>query len=300
MMAWTTRSCIPLLTASFLCALAVSCGSGAVNSPEGGSARPTGATESPRATFDSESPVNGDPTGRDTGSSPGSDVSDQSSGSETFSAGGTASSGGNETGATGTSNPTDRSTPTGKGSPTGTSSPTGRSGPPSGSPTGGPSDSETDESESFDWGLPPTDISPTGNAGPMYGALQRGCDVGADYLVSAWQGFNNPRDVVLFAAAVELCRGHRDAGRTWYEHAVDRYGMSAVSPEGKPVCDVYKSIRSLLDQQPRDAFPCPGGSPPEYYRSGPGGLDNPLTLDVDESLATATTSAPTEISPSTS
>lgn len=141
------------------------------------------------------------------------------------------------------------------------------------------------EPEPFGWGLPPTDTSPSGNAGPMYATLQRGCEEGADFLHSAWEGFGSPRDVVLFAAAVELCRGNLEAGRRWYAHTAATYGMSGLLPEGQARCDVYKSIRSVLDQQPRAAFPCPGGAPPEGYRSGPGGLDNPLTLDVDESLA---------------
>jgi hypothetical protein len=141
----------------------------------------------------------------------------------------------------------------------------------------------------YDWGLPTSDTSVTGNDGPAYNSLRRGCDEGAAYLREAWFGFRSPRNVLLFAAGVDLCRGDRQGGARYFEAARTRYGLDGLQPEGRAECDVYKSVRSVLEQQPRDAFPCPGGTPPPYRR-GPGGEDNPLTFDVDESAATATPS----------
>ena len=138
----------------------------------------------------------------------------------------------------------------------------------------------------YDWGLPTSDTSVTGNEGPAYNDLSRSCDEGDAFVQSAWENFNSPRNVLLFAAGVGLCRGDRQAGARYFDAARTLYGLDGLQPEGKAECDVYKSVRSVLEQQPREAFPCPGGLAPQY-RIGPGGKDNPLTFNVDESTTTA-------------
>ena len=140
--------------------------------------------------------------------------------------------------------------------------------------------------EEYAWGLPASDTSISGNDGPAYASLRRSCDEGQQYLEVVAEngyGFRSPRNVVLFAAGIEVCRGNYEVGRHYYDHAAAVYGLAGLAPEGRAECDLYKSVRSVLEQRPREEFPCPDGAAPEY-RSGPGGIDDPLTFDVDESI----------------
>lgn len=151
----------------------------------------------------------------------------------------------------------------------------------------------------YEWGLPPSDTSVTGNDGPAYAALQRSCQEGQDYLDSLADqqsyGFRSPRNVVLFAAAIRICFGDLTEGQRLFQHAESFYGLEGLAPEGRAECDLYKSVRSVLEQRPRDDFPCPGGAAPEDRRGEDGRVDDPLTFDVDESLTPETeTPVPTE------
>lgn len=151
------------------------------------------------------------------------------------------------------------------------------------------------EAQSYSWGLPASDTSVAGNDGPAYAALQNGCAEGQAYLDAVTPdgyGFRSPLNVVLFAAGLKLCTGDVAGAGQLYAYGTQRYGLSGL-PEGKPECELYKSVRSVLEQQPRTAFPCPGGLPPENI-VGPAGLvDDPLTMDFDESQPTDTPT-PTE------
>ena len=135
----------------------------------------------------------------------------------------------------------------------------------------------------YEWGLPSSDISVTGNDGPAYGILRRGCQEGQDFVYSeARFGFSSPRNVVLFAAGIRICFGDIAGGQQYFEHARDAYGLDGLAPEGVAECDLYKSVRSVLEQKPRTDFPCAGGAAPPYRGQYPA-LDDPLTLDIDES-----------------
>ncbi|MCP9000342.1 hypothetical protein NFC73_11465, partial [Pseudarthrobacter sp. RMG13] len=135
----------------------------------------------------------------------------------------------------------------------------------------------------YEWGLPSSDISVTGNDGPAYGSLRRGCQEGQDFVFSeARFGFRSPRNVVLFAAGIRICFGDIAGGQQYFEHARDAYGLDGLAPEGVAECDLYKSVRSVLEQKPRTDFPCAGGTAPPYRGQYPA-LDDPLTLDIDES-----------------
>jgi hypothetical protein len=62
-------------------------------------------------------------------------------------------------------------------------------------------------------------------------------------------------------AAAHLCHGDVAGGRPFYDRAVSEYGLSGLSP---------------------GSHSCPGGGQPAW-KTGPNGMDNPLTEDVDES-----------------
>lgn len=148
--------------------------------------------------------------------------------------------------------------------------------------------------EAYSWGLPPSDTSVAGNDGPAYAALQEGCSSGQAYLDSVapeGYGFRSPLNVVLFAAGLKLCDGDRAGARTLYDYGAARYGLSGL-PEGKPECELYKSVRSVLEQKPRTSFPCPGGQPPQELVGPTGLLDDPLTMDLDESIPVESESPP--------
>jgi len=144
------------------------------------------------------------------------------------------------------------------------------------------------EAEVYSWGLPPSDTSVAGNDGPAYAALQRSCAEGQAYLDAVapdGYGFRSPLNVVLFAAGIKLCNGDVEGAAELYTYGTQRYGLSGL-PEGKPECELYKSVRSVLEQQERTAFPCPEGLPPENIIGPTGLVDDPLTMDVDESQPT--------------
>lgn len=146
------------------------------------------------------------------------------------------------------------------------------------------------EAQSYSWGLPASDTSVAGNDGPAYAALQSGCAEGQAYLDAVapdGYGFRSPLNVVLFAAGLNLCTGDVAGAGELYAYGTQRYGLSGL-PEGKPECELYKSVRSVLEQQPRTMFPCPGGLPPENIVGPTGLVDDPLTMDVDESQPTDT------------
>lgn len=151
------------------------------------------------------------------------------------------------------------------------------------------------EAQGYSWGLPASDTSVAGNDGPAYAALQSSCAEGQAYLDSValeGYGFRSPLNVVLFAAGLKLCNGDVAGAGQLYAYGTQRYGLSGL-PEGKPECELYKSVRSVLEQQSRTTFPCPGGLPPENIIGPTGLIDDPLTMEIDESQPTDTPT-PTE------
>jgi len=187
--------------------------------------------------------------------------------------GGSTGSGGGSGGSTGTNDGSGGSTGTNDGSGGGSGGSTGTN-----DGSGGGANPVV-----YEWGLPSSDISVTGNDGPAYGILRRGCQEGQDFVYSeARFGFSSPRNVVLFAAGIRICFGDIAGGQQYFEHARDAYGLDGLAPEGVAECDLYKSVRSVLEQKPRTDFPCAGGAAPPYRGQYPT-LDDPLTLDIDES-----------------
>jgi hypothetical protein len=156
-----------------------------------------------------------------------------------------------------------------------------------------------DDGSDFDWELPPSDTSPSGNE-PIFYADLLACQGAEASIAQGWSGFNGPRNVLMYMAAAHLCHGDVAGGRPFYDRAVSEYGLSGLSP-GSHSCDVYRSVASVLEQAPREGFACPGGEQPPW-KTGPNGMDNPLTEDVDESQSSeeSTSSSPDDASTSSS
>ena len=76
----------------------------------------------------------------------------------------------------------------------------------------------------------------------------------------------SPRNVLLHQAAVHLCRGAESAGRAVFERA-SRYGWAVnrgADGSGEVDCATYRAVRSVLEQQAPDSFPCVEGRPPDW------------------------------------
>jgi hypothetical protein len=143
----------------------------------------------------------------------------------------------------------------------------------------------------FSWALPAEDTASDGVDGEIYQALRRSCDEGDTMLAAEWQHSSSPRNVLLFAAGAQACRGATAQARTLYQRAKDEYGWSGLGPaQSNARCDVYKSVASVVENAPRDRFPCPDGASPTFTQSPDGVMDNPLTA-VDESAVTAVPTA---------
>jgi hypothetical protein len=144
----------------------------------------------------------------------------------------------------------------------------------------------------YNWSLPPIDPGGQGADGTIYQALQKNCDDGDAALAAEWQQSSSPREVMMFAAGVQACRGAMLPARTMYQRAKDEYGWSGLGPgQDTARCAVYKSVASVVENAPRDRFPCPDGVSPAFRRLPNGALDDPRT-DEDESAAPATSTTP--------
>src|SRR5215216_1451547 len=165
----------------------------------------------------------------------------------------------------------------------------GSGGSQSGGGQGGGGGGQGGEKTKYSWVLPAGDTSPSGGEGPGYLVLMQ-CprpDVDPEASIAEnWATFSNPRNVLLFMAAAHLCHGDTPGGRPFYDRAVSKeYGLDGLRDDAG-VCDVYRSVVSVLLQKPRDSVICPGGRPPQWKEvtdSEGRHRDNPLTVDVDES-----------------
>jgi hypothetical protein len=149
-----------------------------------------------------------------------------------------------------------------------------------------PDDDPGDDKPTYSWVLPPGDTSPRGNEGGGYGILLR-CQGAKGWITGAWEGFNSPRNVLMYMAAAHLCDGDNAGGRRLYNRVVSHYGLAGLDQDAN-ACDVFRSVASVLLQGQRERFSCQGGHPPQW-RHGQAGPDNPLTFDVDESRPPTTT-----------
>jgi hypothetical protein len=159
---------------------------------------------------------------------------------------------------------------------------------------------------------------PEGPAGPgedrdrdIYTALREGrCDHAAENLNRHWDDVRSPRDVLLYQAAIELCQENKAGAREWLK-ATTELGLEGLAvpvatrdKDGAHIlfayyCEVYRTIRSVLEGRPREEFPCPSGDPPAWPD---GQRDDPRT-PTDESTATTvsdSTAPPTQSTPNDS
>jgi hypothetical protein len=151
--------------------------------------------------------------------------------------------------------------------------------PPNGASSG---DGRTGE---YRFNLPPsnTGVEPVngGSEGTVYLVLQESCSRAAQRVTQGYESFKSPRNAVLYMAGVHVCRGDYDQARVYYDHARAEYGLDGLGPEGRAECELYKSVASVLEQGPRENFPCPGGTDPQWRYSG-SKRSNPFNFDVDK------------------
>jgi hypothetical protein len=152
----------------------------------------------------------------------------------------------------------------------------------------------------YAWGLPPSDRSVSINDDFVYDQLRTSCDAGQQELDNLrpqvpgdWSyGFSGPRFAVLMMAGIAVCRGDVGSARSWVDHAVAEYGTGGLAIPDDPTaspgensCFLYRAIISVLEQRPTEGVECPGGPFPEWRtNSDRTRVDDPLTLDVDESI----------------
>jgi hypothetical protein len=178
----------------------------------------------------------------------------------------------------------------------------GGSGQSGGSTDGGDDGGQGEEPVVYVWGLPSSDTSVgenhQGSEGSAYAALQRSCAEGAQFISPNFApeyGFESPRNVLLFAAGVRLCEDDR-AGAAEYFQLAMAYGTAGLTPEPWAFCDLFKVVRSVLEQRPPEDAKCGDGDPP-LFKVGPNDTsDDPLTL-TDESLPAPETDPETEADP---
>lgn len=131
----------------------------------------------------------------------------------------------------------------------------------------------------------------------QYRAILTGCDAGQQTLDAHWSELTGPREVLDFAAAIDMCRGDQAAATTLYRTARDTYGPDGLGPDPRTArCSVHRALAVSLDLADPAAVPCPGGASPSFRRSVCGVPDNPLTT-ADEATAGAATACSHRSSP---
>jgi hypothetical protein len=162
--------------------------------------------------------------------------------------------------------------------------------------SGGGTNGGGEEEEEYGWGLPDGPYTPDDTfEDDVYVPLQDGsCRDGQAKLDLHWRGLKSPRGVLLYQAAVHACRGELDTARQRLEQAsaYGWQGLDWVAGGFMYDCQVYKSVRSVLEQRPRTDFTCQGGDPPGWPTEDRDQRDDPRTPE-DESTTTQSTVPPT-------
>ncbi len=160
--------------------------------------------------------------------------------------------------------------------------------------SGDSGDGGDEEQVVYEWGLPASDTSVgerhQGAEGSAYIALSSSCAEGAQFLaadLAPTYNFESPRNVLLFAAGLWLCEGDTDGARRFFAEA-EVYGTAGLTPDDWAFCVLYQVVRSVLEQRPPEDFRCGDGTAPPFREgvsaTGEVLTDDPLTLDVDESV----------------
>lgn len=145
----------------------------------------------------------------------------------------------------------------------------------------------------YGWFLPEGPDSPSFSEDNVYRPLKsHDCGKAQTTLDDEWSAMTSPRNVLLYQAGVHLCRGEGSAGRAMYDRA-SRYGWAVnrgPDGSGEVDCATYQAVRSVLEQQAHDAFPCTEGRPPRWPTDTD--RDDPRT-DPTTTTRTSTTTATT-------
>ena len=160
-------------------------------------------------------------------------------------------------------------------------------------------------------GLPDGPNSPGENRDrDVYDALREGrCESAADSLDRHWDKVRSPRDVLIYEAAVELCRGDAANAARWLAAAsgmgLEGLAVPVETRDGEErvqfayYCEVFRSVRAVLEESARDGVECPGGVPPAWPGGDDEERDDPRTPEDESSMTAARddTSAPTSTPP---
>ncbi|MEU7816198.1 hypothetical protein [Pseudonocardia sp. NPDC049154] len=147
---------------------------------------------------------------------------------------------------------------------------------------------------SYDWALV-ADVTGDDPDAQVYRALRTGCDAGQQALNSTWDRLTGPREVLLFTAAVQMCRGDQ-AGALGSFQKASTYGWNGLGPDRNSArCAVYTALTVTLNQVAPAAVSCPAGMSPGFTKSASGVVDNPLTPENE-----AAPPAPPPVIPPTS
>ncbi|WP_433503824.1 hypothetical protein ACQP04_29650 [Pseudonocardia halophobica] len=131
---------------------------------------------------------------------------------------------------------------------------------------------------SYDWSLV-ADVRGEDPDAQVYRALRTGCDAGQQVLDSRWDQLTGPREVLLFTAAIQMCRGDQAGALASYQEA-STYGWNGLGPDRMSArCAVYTALTVTLNRVIPAAVSCPAGLSPGFTRSASGVADNPLTPD---------------------
>ncbi|WP_162908286.1 hypothetical protein [Allorhizocola rhizosphaerae] len=104
--------------------------------------------------------------------------------------------------------------------------------------------------------LPEGDSTVAEDAARWYEALRKGeCASVQAALDRSWSRLDNPREVLIFQIAVELCRNNVDAAGRWFDLATNRYGWKGLFTD-MHMCELYKAAASGIRQRSKDDFPC--------------------------------------------
>lgn len=104
-----------------------------------------------------------------------------------------------------------------------------------------------------------------------YHYLQQGdCGAALRHLNERWRGFDGPRNVLLFQAGVDFCRGDNASGKRWFNRAA-RYGWGGTDRPN--VCELYQAAASVTYQRAPSSFGCQSGE--DEWPDGP--KDDPRT-----------------------
>ncbi|MCE0763136.1 hypothetical protein LWC35_09470 [Pseudonocardia kujensis] len=146
---------------------------------------------------------------------------------------------------------------------------------------------------SYDWALV-ADVRGDGPDAQVYRAVRTGCDTGQQALDAQWDRLTSPREVVLFAAAIQMCKGDPAGGLARFQQA-STYGWNGLGPDRNSArCAVYTALTVTLNRVAPAVVSCPGGQSPAFLRSPSGVTDNPLTPENEAApppVAPATTSS---------